>query len=111
MAGRRSPWGRPVRHVGVPSAGEGQLVSSARQAAAKKPAASRKSATASRAAAEPQPATKPAPRKRAVTVVEDPETPVVGKRTTKAATAKVAAAPPPEAAAAEPADPEALEPD
>jgi RNA polymerase primary sigma factor len=87
------------------------LVSSARQAAAKKPAASRKSATASRAAAEPQPATKPAPRKRAVTVVEDPETPAVGKRATKAATAKVAAAPPPEAAAAEPADPEALEPD
>jgi RNA polymerase primary sigma factor len=83
------------------------LVSSARQAAAKKPTASRKSAAASRATAEP--ATKPAARKRAVTVVEDPETPA-GTRAAKAAAAKVAAAPPlPEAA--EPADPEAIEPD
>src|SRR4051794_26622508 len=103
------PWARPVRHVGVPRAGKGQLVSSARQAAAKKPAASRKSA-ATRAAAEPQPATKTAPRKRAVAVVEEPEAPAA-KRTTKAAAAKVAVAEAPPAAAAETADPEALEPD
>src|SRR3954452_8574577 len=109
MAGRRSPWGRPVRHVGVPSAGEGQLVSSARQAAAKKPAAGRKSASASQAADESQPATKSAPRKRAVAVVEDAE-PTTAKRTAKAA-AKVAAAPPAEAPPAEAADPEAIEPD
>src|SRR5881409_406871 len=104
------PWARPVCHVGVPSAGEGQLVSSAREAAAKKPAASRKSAPASEAAAEPQPATKTAPRKRAVAVVEDAE-PTPAKATTKAAAAKAAAAPPAQAPPAEAADPEAIEPD
>jgi RNA polymerase primary sigma factor len=82
------------------------LVSSARQAAAKKPTASRKPAAASQASAEP--ASKAAGRKRAVAVVEDAEAPA-GKRATKAAAAKVAAAPAPESA--EPADPEALEPD
>jgi RNA polymerase primary sigma factor len=82
------------------------LVSSARQAAAKKPTASRKPAAASQASAEP--ASKAAGRKRAVAVVEDAEAPA-GKRATKAAAAKVAAAPVPESA--EPADPEALEPD
>jgi len=87
------------------------LVSSARQAAAKKPAASRKSAPASEAAAEPQPATKTAPRKRAVAVVEDAE-PTPAKGATKAAAAKAAAAPPAQAPPAEAtADPEALEPD
>ncbi|HET6817060.1 MAG TPA: RNA polymerase sigma factor [Mycobacteriales bacterium] len=91
---------------GVPSAGEGQLVSSARQAAAKKPTASRKPAAASKADGES--AAKPATRKRAVSVVEDAEE-ATGKRATKAASAKVAAAPAPESA--EPGDPEALEPD
>src|SRR3954454_3863945 len=109
MAGRRSPWARPVRHVGVPSAGEGQLVSSARQAAAKKPTASRKSAAAAGSAAEPEQASKTAPRKRAVAVVEDPETPAT-KGTAKASTAKVAEAPAPEAPV-DAADPEAVEPD
>src|SRR3954469_24390025 len=104
------PWARPVCHVGVPSAGEGQLVSSARQAAAKRPPGSRKSAPASQAAAEPQPATKTAPRKRAVAVVEDAE-PTPAKATSKAAAGKAAAAPPAEAPPAEAADPEAIEPD
>jgi RNA polymerase primary sigma factor len=79
------------------------LVSSARQAAAKKPTASRKSAAASA-----EPATKAPARKRAVAVVEDTE-PTAGKKAAKAADAKVAAAPAPESA--EPADPEAIEPD
>jgi RNA polymerase primary sigma factor len=85
------------------------LVSSARQAAAKKPTASRKPAAAAGSAAEPQPAPKTAPRKRAVAVVDDPETPAT-KRAAKASTAKVAAAPAPEAPA-DAADPEAVEPD
>jgi len=86
-------------------------VSSARQAAAKKPAAGRKSTSASRGAAESPPATKSSPRKRAVSVVEDPEAPAA-KRTAKAAAAKVAAVAPAEAAPADAtADPEALEPD
>jgi RNA polymerase primary sigma factor len=78
-------------------------VSSARQAAAKKPTASRKSAAASA-----EPATKAPARKRAVAVVEDTE-PTAGRKAAKAADAKVAAAPAPESA--EPADPEAIEPD
>ena len=87
------------------------MVSSARQAAAKKPAAGRKSTSASRGAAESPPATKSSPRKRAVSVVEDPEAPAA-KRTAKAAAAKVAAVAPAEAAPADAtADPEALEPD
>ena len=78
-------------------------MSSARQAAAKKPTASRKPA-----AQAAEPATKSAGRKRAVAVVEDTET-AATKKSTKAAAAKVAAAPAPESA--EPADPEAIEPD
>jgi RNA polymerase primary sigma factor len=90
------------------------LVSSARQAAAKKPAAIRKT-TATQAAAEAEPATKPAGRKRAVSVVEDPE-PTTAKSATKTAdkpgkaAAKTAAGAPP-VDGAEAADPEAIEPD
>jgi RNA polymerase primary sigma factor len=82
------------------------LVSSARQAAAKKPTASRKPAAAEAAA---EPATKTAGRKRAVAVVEDAEATPVKKPAKGAAAAKVAAAPPAESA--EPVDPEAIEPD
>jgi RNA polymerase primary sigma factor len=82
------------------------LVSSARQAAAKKPTASRKPAAATKASAEST--AKPDGRKRAVAVVEDAEAPT-GKRAAKAAAAKVAAAPAPESA--DPSDPEAVEPD
>jgi len=78
-------------------------VSSARQAAAKKPTASRKPAAEAAEAA-----TKSAGRKRAVAVVEDSETPAT-KKTAKTSAAKVAEAPAPENA--EPVDPEAAEPD
>ncbi|HET7310161.1 MAG TPA: RNA polymerase sigma factor [Mycobacteriales bacterium] len=81
-------------------------MSSARQAAAKKPTASRKPAAATKASAEST--AKPDGRKRAVAVVEDAEAPT-GKRAAKAAAAKVAAAPAPESA--DPSDPEAVEPD
>jgi RNA polymerase primary sigma factor len=73
-------------------------VSSARQAAAKKPAASRKASPAARTTAETKAPAKAAPaKKRAVSVVEDPKVEPAA-----------AAAPP---ADSEAVDPEAIEPD